>query len=80
MRSDRDESIRRHPSSGVAVVERAVASETRPYKQFMDALEELSMVVSLHGTASTEANLARARVRGLREQAAEAWRAKDQAA
>lgn len=52
----------------------------RPFKQFMDALEELTMVISLHGTASTEADLARARVRGLRELAADAWRAKDAAA
>lgn len=47
-----------------------------PYRSFFDALEQLELVVSLHGTASVEASLARAEVRRVRELAAEAWRSK----
>ncbi len=51
--------------------------ETRsPYRDFFEALEELELVVSLHGTASIDAVEARASVRIARESAAEAWRAR----
>lgn len=46
---------------------------------FMDALEELELVVSLHGTASVEADLARAHVRNAREEAVKAWREREAA-
>lgn len=65
--------MRERKTSGTAV---AVQSVERPYKQFMDALEELALVISLHGTASTEAELARAHLRRLREVAADAWRSR----
>lgn len=45
-----------------------------PYRTFFYALEELELVVSLHGTASVEAALARAEVRRVRDLAADAWR------
>jgi dihydroorotase len=65
--------MKRHPSGATTTKERE-PSEARPYRAFMDALEELEMVVSLHGTASTEADIMRANVRRLREVAADAWR------
>ncbi|MGH2757936.1 MAG: hypothetical protein ACRDKJ_00060 [Actinomycetota bacterium] len=72
MRNEREEAIRRHPASGVAPAGR---SEGRlPYRRFLDALEELELVVSLHGRASVEASLARAEVRRVRDLATEAWR------
>ena len=46
---------------------------------FMDALEDYELVVSLHGTASVEADLARAAVRMARENAIQAWRELDAA-
>jgi hypothetical protein len=45
----------------------------------MDSLEELELVVSLHGTASVEADLARAHVRNAREEAVKAWREREAA-
>lgn len=65
--------MRERKASGTAVADQ---SSERPYRQFMDALEELDLVISLHGTASTEADLARAHVRHLREVAADAWRSR----
>jgi hypothetical protein len=65
--------MRRHPSS-TAVLE--PTAEDKPYKAFIDALEEFSMTVSLYGSASDEAELARARVRRFREAAAETWRSR----
>ena len=76
MRNAKEESIRRHPASGLAVVEQPEEMDRSPYRTFFDALEELELVVSLHGTASFEASLARAEVRRVRELATEAWRAK----
>lgn len=49
------------------------------FGQFMDALEEYELVVSLHGTASVEADLARAHVRVAREEAVKAWREREAA-
>ncbi len=46
---------------------------------FMDSLEELSLVVSLHGTASIEADMARAAVRVAREEAVKAWQEREAA-
>jgi hypothetical protein len=74
MRNDREEGILRHPASGVATAERSGADGRSPYRSFLDALEELELVISLHGTASVEASLARAEVRRVRELATEAWR------
>jgi hypothetical protein len=62
--------MRERKMSGTAV------AEPQPYKQFMEALEELDLVISLHGTGSTEADMARSHVRRLREAAAEAWRSR----
>ena len=75
MRNEIEESIRRHPASGVAVAEQPEDLNRSPYRTFFGALEELELVVSLHGTASIEASLARAEVRRVRELATEAWRA-----
>lgn len=75
MRNEREEAISRHPASGVAVADRPEEGSS-PYRTFFEALEELELVVSLHGTASIEASLARAEVRRVRELAAEAWRSK----
>lgn len=52
-------------------------TSTKPksrFGAFMDALEEYELTVSLHGTASVEADLARAHVRAARENAIVAWR------
>lgn len=76
MRSDREEAIRNHPASGVAVADKPDESAHSPYRAFLDALEELDLVVSLHGTASVEAAMARAEVRRARELAAEMWRSR----
>jgi hypothetical protein len=73
MPSEREVAMKRHPSSGVAVLE-AEATVDKPYKAFMNALEDFSMTVSLYGPASSEAELARARVRQFREAAADTWR------
>lgn len=72
MRSEREEAMKRHPSSAVAVLDWEKAE--KPYKAFMGALEDFSMTVSLYGPASSEAEFARARVRQLREAAADTWR------
>lgn len=81
MRSEREEAMQRHPSSGVAVVDRPDDIEVAsPYRQFIEGLEELSMVISLYGTSSLEAREARANVRRLRENAATAWRQRSAAA
>jgi hypothetical protein len=56
------------------------APRTSPYRAFLDALEELSLTISLHGTASAQAHLARAHVRDARGVAAEAWRRRQRAA
>jgi hypothetical protein len=71
MRSERTEVMRRDPSSGTAVAEKP---EPRPIKQFLEALEDFELTVSLHGPGSTQAHLARVHVRKLRELAADAWR------
>lgn len=76
MRSDREEAMRRHPTAGTAVADRPDQPERSPYRAFFDALEELEMVVSLHGTASLEAEMARAEVRRVRGEAAASWRRK----
>jgi hypothetical protein len=74
MRTDREEAIRNHPASGVAVADKPDGSIRSPYRAFLDALEELDLVVSLHGTASVEAAMARAEVRRARDLAAQKWR------
>ncbi len=73
--STREEAMQNHPAgkarAGIQVVEREVKS---PYRAFFDALEELEMTITVYGTASLEADMARAEVRRHREGAAQAWR------
>ncbi len=76
MRNEREEAIRRHPARGVAIADKPQEDGRSPYRSFFDALEELELVISLHGAASVEASLARAEVRRVRELAADAWRSK----
>jgi hypothetical protein len=59
---------------------RSVREDVHPYKRFFEALEDLEMVISVHGTASSEADLLRAHVRALREQVIDAWRSQRTAA
>jgi hypothetical protein len=78
--STREETMQNHPAGsalyGMSVVEREQPKDTRsPFQKFFDSLEELEMTVEMHGTASVEADLARAQVRLCREGAAQAWRA-----
>jgi hypothetical protein len=78
--STREEAMQNHPAGsalyGMSVVEREQSTDTRsPFQKFFDSLEELEMTVEMHGTASVEADLARAQVRLRREGAAQAWRA-----
>jgi hypothetical protein len=71
----RDEAMERHPA-GKARVE---VSETKsPFRAFFDSLEELEMTITVYGTASVEADMARAAVRRTREGAATAWRSQSQ--
>lgn len=71
----RQEAMSRHPAGsapgGMTVVERETKT---PYRAFFDSLEELELVVSVYGTSSVEADMARAEVRRNREGAAQAWR------
>jgi hypothetical protein len=71
--STREEAMQNHPAgkARLAVVEREVKG---PYRAFFDALEELEMTITVYGTASVEADMARAEVRRHREGAAQAWR------
>ena len=70
----REESMSRHPAGSARSIE-VVQRETKtPYRAFFDALEELEMVITVYGTASVEADMARAEVRRYREGAAQAWR------
>jgi len=70
----REEVMQRHPAGkgrSMEVVEREAKG---PYRTFFDALDELEMAISVYGTASVEADFARAEVRRHREGAASAWR------
>ncbi len=75
--STREEAMQAHPAGtargGLSVVERDHKAKS-PFAAFFDALEELELTVEMHGTASVEADMARANVRRHREDAADAWR------
>jgi hypothetical protein len=83
--STREEAMRSHPAGtalyGMSVVERTEPKDTRsPFRKFFDSLEELEMTIEMHGTASVEADLARAQVRLRRDGAAQAWRSQSASA
>ena len=74
IQASREDSMLRHPAGkarSMEVVEREAKS---PYRAFFDALDELEMTITVYGTASVEADYARAEVRRHREGAASAWR------
>lgn len=63
------EAMHHHPASGTAA-----ADPSDAYEEFLAALEDLELVKSLHGSASEEAQAARAHVRYARKRAASVWR------
>ena len=75
--STREEAMNAHPAGkaagGISVVEREEKVKS-PFAAFFDSLEELEMAIDMYGTASVEADMARANVRRHREGAADAWR------
>jgi len=73
MRSAIEETKRRHPS-WASTPQRDRSEEGAPYRRFIDALEDFSLNVSLHGSSSLEVAEARANVKRRRELAADAWR------
>ena len=71
--STREEAMQNHPA-GKARVDVVEGAAKGPYRAFFDALEELEMVITVYGTGSVEADMARAEVRRHRADAANAWR------
>jgi len=68
----REESMANHPAGKARV--QVVETETKsPFREFFDSLDELEMTVTVYGTGSVEADMARATVRRLRQNAAQAW-------
>jgi len=69
----REECMANHPA-GKTHVDVAEGEMKSPFRAFFDSLEELEMTITVYGTASVEAEMARAEVRRNREGAAQAWR------
>jgi hypothetical protein len=75
--STREEAMLNHPAGKVAGAMAVVEREEKvksPFAAFFESLEELEMAIDMYGTASVEADMARANVRLHREGAASAWR------
>jgi len=67
----REECMANHPAGKTQV---GVVEAKSPFRAFFDSLEDLELTITVYGTASVEADMARADVRRTREGAAQAWR------
>ena len=68
----REEAMSMHPAGKALTA--PVEEPKGPYRAFFDALDDLELAITVYGTGSVEADMARATVRRHRADAAGAWR------